>query len=594
MQDTSVDIGEAKMTKTKFKLNTVRGLSGYEQKLLHKTVKKFSNGTVFGAHYDFLSDIPTSMPRNDSENFYNNGMNNFASTANTNNKIWLEKEATVTPRSSIDSNRSNMSSPNCSIVSTDSGLSTMSSSNTAFSSNTITPNSLKNFNKEVLLKAIKNLINNHIELALAISERGDWYILKEIEFNQIISTIQFDTLKDEEINCHLGAPPYLLRHIFNQNCFKLGDPLWKIFILDNSMIYFHGQSPLFDIYSCANFHNLLLIELNKVIGEQNEKIENNGKKCHKKKQTSWKITPQIEWHSFPRSIFDNSAFYIPNCTRSNFFKMSFKEEKESLIKSIYFNTMKKPLSFLKNTDNSLTKKIIKVEKYEDLLDSGSELCGRTVFGTISIERFNYLNDIVTENKINFKSFIVGLVMLCLKPSISDFNDKPLLFSIRTNLRNLVKDSRDLGLYYKDIRISVPLSLINNENYPDVHPEDPDYDKKINEIQFNFITRHVNEYINRRIDQYKLDGPIDSDLCTMKKEFDPTTYIQINDLSQIHIANDLPYKINNFNFTTSLNIYERMSISYTVCGENGLNLCVHHSENSNFDTFVQNLQYFLED
>lgn len=589
------------MTKNKSKLNIVRGLSGYEQKILHKTVKQFNNGAVFGAYYHFLTGSATSVLDYNIE--YN--------ATNSGNKYWLEKEPTVTPRSSVDSRPTSTQSPQSSVqssaVSTSTASSTVSSNYTVFSSNIITPNNLNDFNKEILLKAIKNLINKHIELALAISGKGDWYILKEIKFNQIISTIQFDNLKDEEINCHLGAPPYLLRHIFNQNVFQIGTPLWKIFILDNSMIYFHGQAPLFDIYSCANFHNLLLIELNQLIQKRNnEDVLNQGKhmehgKKRKKNQEKikkddliWKISPQIDWQTFPRSIFDNSPLYIPNCTRSNFFKMDFTIEKESFIKSIYFNTMKKPLDFLINTNNNLPKKLIKVEKYGDLLDSGSELCGRPVFGTISIERFNYLNDFVTENKINFKSLIVGLIMLCLKPSIKDFNGKPLVFSIRTNLRHLIKNSRDLGLYYKDIRISVPLSLLDNDTYKHIDSSDVDYNEKMNEEQFNFITRHVNDYINERIEQYELDGPVDYDLHTMKKQFDPTNYIQINDLSQIGIANNLPYKINNFNFTTSLNIYETMSISYTLCGQNGLNVCVHHPENNNFDSFLQNFQQFLED
>ncbi|CCK70536.1 Pbi1p KNAG_0E02770 [Huiozyma naganishii CBS 8797] len=449
----------------------------------------------------------------------------------------------------------------------------------------------------LLTKALENLIKKHIELFLTINEQFEFEVLKKIKTSDVISTIQFDSFKDEKINCQLGAPPYLLRHIFNHDRFVPGSgkPLWKLYLLDDSLAFFHGQDCLFDVFSTANFHRLLLKEVN-LLSSRPQKW--------KKLDYVFKFGPDSmsEVKQLPKSIYDNPKLYIPTLNPD-----LFNLQTQSFFKSIYVNTVKKPIEFLTNTDVSFLS-LNSNMKYNDILDINSKLCGNTVFGCVSNERFKYLNTIINQEGLCLKSFIVGIAMLCLKPMVKNLSGT-VTFSIPVDLRSFVDEPRDFGLYYKDIRVECPLSLIDDDKSKDcmkgASVSEEDFDEKLMEYQFKNITGFVRNHLEQRLTRFSKTGFNDDDIRRMKFDDKNTlggssnngTFIQIYDTSLINVnefGEPNSFMIRACNLTKSLNSEELMSLSYTYCEENGLNICIHYPENYKMESFVECFQSFLEE
>ncbi|CAB4254179.1 similar to Saccharomyces cerevisiae YPL272C Putative protein of unknown function [Maudiozyma barnettii] len=468
----------------------------------------------------------------------------------------------------------------------------------------------------ILTHALQRLISKNIELALTINEDIEYELLKRIKTDSIIKLVQFGSFKDEKVNCHAGAPPYLLRHIYNNSKFTPGsqEPLWELYVVDESLVIFHGQDVLFDSFSGANFHKLLMEEINQVI--LNHKPDTELKKLDY-------IFNRNEIHTdtvLPKSIYDNPKIHLPAKT-TNLFSL----QTQSFFKSIFFNTVRKPLDvlpFFSSNDEEVHYK--NLEEYKSIgsfneLDSKTNLCGTTVFGTISRDRFNYLNSLVEQENICFRSLICGITMLCLKPLVKNF-DNSVTFSMDIDLRNLVdnpeQSTKNFGLYYKEIRVECPLSLINDNEFitsedeadsKTLNEEDSEQMEKLLEFQLKNVTNHVKNVINENIRRFEKFGFDDDDIRRMKysntdefsSEKEQEKVINICDTSDIVLGEaeqkrEGLFNLKNTSFTKSLKKNEYMSLCYSYCNDTGLNLCIHFSDSYNMENFVECFQSFIEE
>lgn len=469
----------------------------------------------------------------------------------------------------------------------------------------------------ILTHALKNLISKNIELALTINENMEFTLLKNLKTDDVINVIQFSSVKDEKVNCHAGAPPYLLHHIFNNTTFTPGSnkPLWELYIVDESLLIFHGQDTLFDSFSGANFHKFLLDEINSIIIE--------GKKISKLKKLEY-IFYQNDTtkftYSLPKSIYDNAKIHLPAKSPA-----LLNLQTQSFFKSIYFSTVKKPFEMLSlfggNDEDNYLKNL---KEYKSLPSTKSlifdtSLCGTTVFGSISKERFSYLHSLVEHEHICFRSLICGITMLCLKPLVKNF-DGLITFSMPVDLRKYIKKSdpspRNFGLYYKDIRVECPLSLIDdrlfgseNDDYDakTLNDENSEYTEKLLEHQLKQVTNFVKNVILENIRKFEKFGFDDDDIRRMKygntndntSEKDQNKIISICDTSDIVLGNtkvkeDSQFNLKNTSFTKSLMSNECMSLCYSYCNDTGLNICIHFPDSYNMESFVECFQSFIDE
>ncbi|KAL3231133.1 Uncharacterized protein RNJ44_00772 [Nakaseomyces bracarensis] len=528
-----------------------RPLSSYEKKLLSQILETNKNGTVFGASYIF-------------------------------------DEGNVTTTEWVD----------------DSDTLAATRSNTAFSKR-----GPKSLTLPLVTRTLKNLIQKYPELYTTVSNSLEFEPLKSIRTPDVLSVVTFDNEKDEKINCHSGGPPpYLIRHILKNGGFQPGSnrPLWDLYLIDESQLVFHSQDILFDIFSAAKFHQLFLKEL--ISTSQEEECENPLEFLFKLDNTTTKN------YTLPRSIYDNLKLHFP-ATKPELLNL----QTQSFFKSFFFNAVKKPLDFIQSpitnhngSNEGEATTFISQEgnqlklfrtRYTNILTNATSNCGNTIFGSVPNERFNYLNSVVQQEKICLRSFIAAITMLCLKPMIKSFNGT-LIFSMPMNLRDSISGSSEFGLVYKDIRVECPLSLIDDSAFGPAPStaDNSEYNEKLLEHQFKEIANHVTNSINQRMSSWKKYGYNDSDMKRMKfdnydeKMSRNTRLIKINDVSQISFDDNsvkFPH-IKSPGFTTSLSPNCLMSLSYTHCEEDGLNICIHYPDGYNMETFVDCFQSFIEE
>lgn len=448
----------------------------------------------------------------------------------------------------------------------------------------------------MLSRVLKKMISEHVELYATINERLDFAPVNEIKYADVVKEITFDSYKDEVINCRFGAPPYLIRHIFNQTTFQPGsnNVLWKLYVVDETLVIFHGHDVLFDIFSAAAFHKLFLEALNCVSksGEELTVVFKNDPKSQQK---------------LSRSIFDNAKLHLPAMAAD-----LLNLQTQSFFKSIYLNAVKRPFDYL-NSNLHQQPKEIKM-RYSDILRTDNNLCGTTIFGTIAPERFDHLSSIAADQNICLRSFICGITMLCLKPMVKNFNAS-ITFVIPINLRSSIEDSSDFGLYYKNVRVECPLSLIDDKVFQgltiyngydsrSIKPKrsDPRYKEQLLEYQFRQITMHVTSIIKQRLRTWERSDFNDDDIkrmrFTLEEKTTNTKLIQVNDVSDFKFSDQDDknggFKIRELNVTRSLSPNLFMSLSYTHTESNGLNICIHYPDRYNMESFVECFQSFMEE
>lgn len=450
-------------------------------------------------------------------------------------------------------------------------------------------------NLSLLSRTLAKMISDHVELFTTINEKLEFAPVKEIKAEEVINAVTFGSYKDEFVNCRFGAPPYLLRHIFNQTTFQpgSGNVLWQIYVVDETLVVFHGHDVLFDIFSAANFHKIFLQTLNS--------ISKSGSKL----STIFKLEKAV-LPPFPKSIYDNAKLRLP-AKAADLFNL----QTQSFFKSLYFNAVKKPLDYINSNPPQQLKEYR--TRYADILRTDNNLCGTTIFGRILPKRLESLDCIFKQQNICLKSFVCGITMLCLKPIVKNYTGS-ITFCVPVDLRSSLEASSEFGMFYKDIRVECPLSLIDDKNFNSLTvyngydssavkmPEkDPGYKEQLLEYQFKQVTDHVVAALRQRMKAWEKFGFNDDDIKRMKFGSDDTAtntkLIQINDVSDIPVDahEDISGKFHmrELNMTQSLKPGQLMSLSYTH-SEKGLDICIHYPDGYNMESFVECFQSFIED
>ncbi|CAI4052456.1 hypothetical protein N7582_005445 [Saccharomyces uvarum] len=518
-------------------MTTFRPLSSFEKKLLTQSLNDQRNGTIFSSTYS-----KSSSKEADAD--------------------WHSDEVTLGTNSSKDDSRLTL---------------------------------------PLIATTLKKLIKSQPALFATVNEDWEYAPLKQLKTSDIVNVIEFETTKDKEVNCHWGVPPpYLLRHAFNKTRFVPGSnkPLWTLYVIDETLLVFHGHDVLFDIFSAANFHKLFLKELNSItsVSRSDDRVLFDINDVN------------FAELSFPKSIYDSAKLRLPAMTPQILHKQT-----QSFFKSIFYNTLKRPFGYLTNqTSFSSPAPTSQLKRYNDILNTNSSLCGTTVFGIVNNQRFSYLKSIVNQEHICLRSFICGIAMICLKPLVKDFSGT-IVFSIPIDLRKHLNLGESLGLFFKELRIECPLSLIDDElsineflvNSNDNENNDNDeFNEKLMEYQFNKVTKHVSNYIMTKLKSWERNGFNDDDIRRMKYDNDDdfhvqnskTKLIQINDVSDISLSmsnDDKSFKIVSSGFTNSINRPTLMSLSYTYCEDMGLNICIHYPDSYNLESFVECFESFIE-
>ncbi|CCE64850.1 hypothetical protein TPHA_0J00260 [Tetrapisispora phaffii CBS 4417] len=451
------------------------------------------------------------------------------------------------------------------------------------------------------INALATVITENPELYTTINTKLEFEPITEIKTDDVISSIKFNSTKDEFVNCKNGAPPYLLRHIFNKDKFVPGSgkPLWNLYIVDDSIVIFHGQDVLFDIYSAASFHRKFFAALE------------GATPTSEKLTTIFRLSDLSKsalTYPFPKSIYDSPLLMLPAKTidlvslQTRFF-----------LKSVVSKTIVKPLNIIMFNDEPM--KSFTNSDPMDILEKTSSLCGTTVFGNISNERFDYLQSIAEEENVCTKSLVCGITMLCLKPLIKDFSSN-ITFSIAMNLRDSIEESTEFGLFYKNVRIEVPLSFIDDNVFKlktsyngydasnsNIKETNPNYEEQLIAYQFNQIATFISRNLKQRMRAWRRNGFNDDDIKMMKfgsKDKNTSAkIIQINDISDLSFCpmnkngelNSVSLK--DLSFTHSLVPDQFMSLSYTHCKSTGSNICIHFPEVYDLELFVEKFQNFID-
>lgn len=442
-------------------------------------------------------------------------------------------------------------------------------------------------------RALKKVINNNVELYTTINDNLEFQPVKTIMFDDVVQKVEFDSYKDELVNCHDGVPPYLLRHIFDKNKFETAKhkPLWQILIVDETMVIFHGHDVLFDIFAAANFHKLFQQALNQLPkdGPTLECLFKNDSKAS----------------FFPKSIYENHKLRLPAIATD-----LFQLQTQSFFKSVYNWTIKKPLDFINTNPNSGLKYYQSC--YTDILLGANNLCGTTVFGNISAERVCALKKIMKQENICLSSFVCAIALLCLKPLVNNFGSS-VTFSIPVNLRSTIPQASRFGLCYKNVLVECPLTLIDDKVFQGLNVyngydirntkptnKDPNYEESLLEYQFREACTHVDNTLKQRWRAWERSGFNDDDIKRMKfgktEQGKSKRIIEVNDVTefQFHVDDNATFNIKDVCFTKSQNLETFMSLSCAFSERSGLNVCIHYPDGYNMDVFVECFQSFMEE
>ncbi|CAR22280.1 hypothetical protein ACU8KH_01585 [Lachancea thermotolerans] len=449
----------------------------------------------------------------------------------------------------------------------------------------------------MIWKALLKVIKEHAELRCAVSRNLEFEPVDKIDFEDVVRKIEFDCYADEQVNCYNGVPPYLLRHIFDKCHFTLGQkqPLWQLFVIDGTMVVFHGHDVLFDTFAAANFHKLFLQALNSL-----------SESCTSPRPVfkGGKILPTL-----PRALFQKQEPQAASSITDAFYSQS-----QAILRSLYNLAIKKPLRFIES--GRIEHSTEQHSGTPEPLNYPNHLCGTVVFGTISTPRFKILKGILNDHKISMKTFIISATLFCLQPVLDSSEDK-ITFSLPINLRDLIPWSSPLGIYHRNVLIECPLgtagrnsncsagSYVSNpellEGMTLSDANQTNADQADPESLFERTVTHVSNELKKALQDLETGKFKDMDMMKMEQEAkfyaaaSGSKIIEINDLSEIDLSNVNPsqYVVEDICATKSRCNNTFMSISYSFSSTCGLNLGIHYSEDCEMNYFVESFEAFLE-
>lgn len=452
----------------------------------------------------------------------------------------------------------------------------------------------------LIKKALQLLVYENPELQVCINDDLKYEQIKTINYHDVLNKLDFDNVIDEKINCYHSIPLYLLREIFNKTKFELNKPLWRMFIVDENMLVFHGHESLFDNFSVMNLQKKLYNTIGTLQSKKNDQ-QQSGQVLFESKFA--------KHFDFPKSIFDSSKLYLPAVAKD-----LLQLQTQSFFKNVYLQTIKKPIDFFNSTPQYeiLNHKTSIVFNFNDL-------CGNTVFGNISPSQFQNLKKALELENITLKTFMASLSMMCLQPFTASMNKDDFIsfcfpIDLRKDLLYYEKDNASLGgLVYKKIIVECPLAMISDSAYDNatfhngydpknvkIPKADPKFAEKLFEYKFNQVAAHIQSSVDQRVKVWKRNKFNDDDFKRMKfgkKDAQEQKYFEINDLTDFKLEpkggkTSEKYKPKEIFFVKSENPESFMSLSFTYCELSGMNICIQYPEGYNMDDYVSNFETLI--
>lgn len=431
-------------------------------------------------------------------------------------------------------------------------------------------------------QSLKKLIPEIPELFTTINDNYQFIPIDSISCNDVISIISFDNENDAIVNCHFGAPTYLIDHIYfsSMNDILPGKktPFWKLFIVKNQII-FYGHEILFDIFKAKRIVLRLAKIIRNLFGTFDETSNNYSnqllfdlvKRCPR--YSKYYLNPTYASQIYPREIVNKSNYSLTQI----FFKSI--HEKEDLRKI----SMKK-----KNNDYDnllLNLKRNRIEYNEIILNEKSKIKDfEIVTGNVTLSRYNHLLKILKNENTSLKAFMCSVIMICLKSIFIRF-DSNIIFKI---IVDFAKEGINSASEKQYITVEVPLALIEEHG-----------DEEIIGKQFQVINKFINKEIQKKLKLVFLNNDIEEVLPNFENELQKNI-IEINDLTD----NEISDNINNLNtdslhfeelcFTKNLKPNHLLSLLFASNDYTGLNICINHYKNYKMKDFVDCFQSFMEE
>ncbi|KAL6930452.1 uncharacterized protein HGUI_00697 [Hanseniaspora guilliermondii] len=433
--------------------------------------------------------------------------------------------------------------------------------------------------------ALKYLIEENIILQLTLNADAKLQSLEKIFVNDVLTKLDFPSLVDEKIECYHSLPLPLLKEIFNNEPFLINKPLWRLFLIDENMLIFHGNETIFDAFSMMNMQRAMQIAINRAkhdlinISENMEVID------------TLFINRDYRNLKIPKSVYDSSKLFIPSIGKD-----ILNSQTQFFFKKIYTEGIKKSIDILRGYQPTNHLQI------HNLYNQYSDLCGNSVFGNISTDKYKRLKKFLYNEDISLKSFIATIVMMCLDVSKSS-EQSDILFQFPYNLRKVSKSELDL-LSFKNILVKCPVSYVTSKNFLDFDfyngydannvrfpLEDPEFKEKLLDFNFEHISKLFETSIRARINAWNRCGLNDDDIKRMKMAASNTylidKVIEINDLVEesLEIPKESNYMLKDAFFVKSSNPHAFLTVSLTSTQMNGLNITLTYPEGYEMDEFI---------
>lgn len=450
----------------------------------------------------------------------------------------------------------------------------------------------------LIKKALKILISENEALQVCITEELKFATLKEISLNDVLTKLDFENLIDEKIGCYHSLPLPLLKEIFNKFTFDIGKPLWKVYLVDENMIIFHGNESLFDDFSMMILQNKMQNCIRRAKKQMLKNLDTDDFSVLFRESKNSVPT-------FPKSIYDSGKLFIPSVGRD-----IFNSQAQFFFKKVFKDAIKKPIEFL--SGNSIMPPV-----HGHFLNKYNDLSGNSIFGNLDPQQYSKLKQFLEKENLSLKSFIATLTMMCLDVNGStsagpQSDNKEMIFQFPFNLRDKNSNKKLETLEFKNITVKCPLKYATDRNfleydfYNGYDPknvrfplDDPDFREKLLDFNFEQISELFESQLNSRIKAWQRSGLNDDDFKRMKmmasNNFVLDKAIEINDLTEfnLEVEDKSSYMLKDLFFVKSANPQNFISIALTATALNGLNITISYPDGYDLDDFVMNFESTLK-
>ncbi|CAI8494184.1 unnamed protein product [Hanseniaspora opuntiae] len=209
--------------------------------------------------------------------------------------------------------------------------------------------------------ALKYLIQENVILQLTLNSEAKLQSLEKICTKDVLTKLDFPSLVDEKIECYHSLPLPLLKEIFNNEPFLVNKPLWRLFIIDENMLIFHGNETIFDAFSMMNIQRAMQVAINKA---KHDLINVTG---NMEDIETLFINRNYSNLKIPKSVYDSGKLFIPSIGRD-----ILNSQTQFFFKKIYTDGIKKSIDILRGSQPTNQLQI------HNLYNQYSDLCGNSV------------------------------------------------------------------------------------------------------------------------------------------------------------------------------------------------------------------------